>query len=97
MSDTGSNADPIRAHVRVSGRVQGVAFRYEAHRKAAELGIAGWVENLPDGRVEAVFEGAPDRVQEMVAWCESGPPSAHVTDVSVEHEPPQGLPGFEVR
>ena len=97
MNSTGSNADPARAHVRVSGRVQGVAFRYETHRKAADLGVAGWVENLPDGRVEAVFEGAPDRVREMVAWCESGPPSADVTDVSVEDEAPEGLTGFEVR
>ena len=97
MSATGSNADPVRAHVRVSGSVQGVAFRYEAQRKATELGVAGWVENLPDGRVEAVFEGDPDRVREMVAWCGSGPPSAEVTGVSVEDETPEGLSGFEVR
>ena len=97
MSDTGSNAHPVRAHVRVSGRVQGVAFRYETHRKATRLGVAGWVENLPDGRVEAVFEGDPDRVGEAVAWCESGPSSAQVDDVSVQDETPEGLSGFEVR
>ena len=86
-----------RAHVHVSGVVQGVAFRYYAQQKAEELGVSGWVRNLPDGRVEAVFEGDPDRVGEAIAWCESGPSSAQVDDVSVEDETPEGLSGFEVR
>lgn len=98
LSDTASNSGTDRrAHVHVAGMVQGVAFRYYAQQKAEELGLAGWVKNLPDGRVEAVFEGDPDRVREMVAWCESGPASADVEDVTVEDETPEGLPGFEVR
>ena len=86
-----------RVHVYVSGTVQGVAFRYYAQQKAEELGVSGWVKNLPDGRVEAVFEGDPDRVREMVAWCEGGPSSADVEDVAVEVESPEGLSSFEVR
>ena len=93
----GSAGTERRAHVRVSGWVQGVFFRDSTREKAEELGVSGWVRNLPDGRVEAVFEGDPDRVGEMVAWCESGPSSADVDDVSVEDETPEGLSGFEVR
>lgn len=98
MSDTAGNPETDRrAHVHVSGMVQGVAFRYYAQQKAQELGLAGWVKNLPDGRVEAVFEGDPVRVREMIAWCESGPSSADVEDVTVDDETPEGLRGFEVR
>ncbi len=98
MSDSvGNSGTDRRAHAYVSGLVQGVAFRYYAQQKAQELGLAGWVKNLPDGRVEAVFEGDPESVREMIAWCESGPSSADVGDVAVEDETPEGLPGFEVR
>jgi len=96
LSETEGGKDR-RAHVYVSGIVQGVAFRYYAQHKAGELGVSGWVKNLPDGRVEAVFEGDPDRVDEIVDWCESGPSSADVEEVTVEGETPEGLPGFEVR
>lgn len=93
MTDQGTD----RTHVHVSGRVQGVAFRDAARRKASEVGVSGWVRNLPDGRVEAVFEGDPEEVREMVSWCETGPSSADVDDLSVEHEPAEGLSDFEVR
>ena len=96
MSETEGGKDH-RAHVYVSGIVQGVAFRYYAQHKAEELDVSGWVKNLPDGRVEAVFEGDPDRVREIVAWCESGPSSADVADVTVKDETPEGLTSFEVR
>lgn len=86
-----------RAHVFVSGRVQGVAFRDSARSQAEELGLSGWVRNLQDGRVEAVFEGDPELVRQMIDWCESGPSSADVDDVDVEDEQPEGLSGFEVR
>lgn len=86
-----------RARVYVSGRVQGVGFRYDTRRKAADVGVSGWVKNLPDGRVEAVFEGYSEGVNEMIAWCESGPMGAGVDDVSVEREPPEGLSRFEIR
>ncbi len=90
-------ANEERAHVYVSGEVQGVNFRGATHEKAEELGLNGWVRNLQDGRVEAVFEGEPEAVRQMIEWCESGPSSADVDDVSVEQETPEGLSGFEVR
>lgn len=75
-----------RVHVHVSGIVQGVFFRYHTQEKASELGVNGWVRNLPDGRVEAVFEGEDAAVDHMVAFCRKGPPSAHVTKVEVHEE-----------
>lgn len=76
----------IRAHVIIAGRVQGVFFRAETQRMAKEHGVTGWVKNLPDGRVEAVFEGPEDAVNKVIAWCHLGPPHAVVTDVSVKRE-----------
>ena len=84
-------------HVLVSGRVQGVGFRWYTRSKALELGLAGWVANLPDGRVEAWIEGESAALESMLAWLAHGPPSARVTNVeSVAHEP-RGLTGFETR
>jgi acylphosphatase len=80
----------IRRHVLVEGRVQGVCFRMDTCREAGRLKLTGWVRNLPDGRVEAVFEGAPAAVDEMVAWCHHGPPSAVVRHVAVRPEPWRG-------
>lgn len=89
--------DVERARVHVSGRVQGVFFRDATREKASELGLSGRVGNLPDGRVEAFFEGPSGRVREMVEWCATGPPQADVTDVQTSYETPQGdLSGFEV-
>jgi acylphosphatase len=90
-------ANEERAHVLVSGRVQGVSFRDATRSQAEQLGLSGWVRNTQDGRVEAVFEGDTDTVRQMIDWCESGPSSADVEDVSVENEQPEGLSGFEVR
>ena len=86
-----------RAHVYVSGQVQGVNFRGATQEEAERLGLNGWVRNLQDGRVEAVFEGDSETVRQMIDWCESGPSSAEVTDVTVEQEEPAGESGFEVR
>ena len=92
------NSDPERAHVRVSGQVQGVFFRDSTRKKAEELGLAGWVRNLPDGQVEAVFEGPSREVREMVRWCEEGPQHASVENVDKDFESAGGdLEGFEVR
>ncbi len=90
--------DRERAHVRVSGQVQGVFFRDSTRQNAEELGLAGWVKNLPDGRVEAVFEGPSEKVREMVRWCEEGPQQASVENVDTDFEgSDEDLQGFEVR
>ena len=80
----------------VSGRVQGVWFRDTCRAEAARRGADGWVRNLADGRVEAVFEGEPDAVAALVEWCGRGPARAHVTAVVATDEPPEGLVGFRV-
>ena len=81
----------------VSGSVQGVFFRYEARERARSRGLSGWVRNIPDGRVEAVFEGPEDAVEALVEWCRHGPRGAEVTDVEAIVEDPEGLQGFDVR
>jgi len=86
-----------RVRVQVRGRVQGVFFRAEARARAESLGVAGWIRNLPDGSVEAVFEGEDERVESMVGWCRRGPTGAEVEAVDVEREEPVGEPGFRVR
>lgn len=88
---------PLRAHVYVSGRVQGVYYRANTRDAARERGVAGWVKNLDDGRVEAVFEGSRDAVEAMVEWCHDGSPRAQVEEVVVEYGEPEGTTGFEVR
>ncbi|HXF71869.1 MAG TPA: acylphosphatase [Actinomycetota bacterium] len=86
-----------RVRVLVSGRVQGVFYRATCAARARELGVAGWVRNLPDGRVEAAFEGEDAAVDAMVAWCREGPPYARVERVEVTEEQPLGEAGFRVR
>ena len=81
----------------VSGRVQGVFFRDDCRQEAVAAGVAGWVRNRPDGRVEATFEGEPDAVDRLVSWCRTGPPSARVSGVEVLDEEPVGEIGFHVR
>ena len=88
---------PIRAHVWVSGRVQGVGYRAAACNKAMALELNGWVRNLSDGRVEAVFEGAIAQVEEMLRWCHQGSSWAIVDAVTIEYEPLENLRQFEVR
>ena len=89
--------DERRAHVYVSGKVQGVYYRANTRDEALERGVAGWVRNLEDGRVEAVFEGPADEVEAMVEWCHEGSPRARVDDVSIEYGDPDGLDGFSIR
>lgn len=76
----------VRAHVIVSGRVQGVYYRYATREEAAMRGIRGWVRNLPDGRVEAVFEGEKEIVDQMIDFCQCGPANAKVSSVEVTWE-----------
>lgn len=87
----------VRAHVRISGRVQGVFFRACTVDEATANGVAGWVRNSSDGRVEAVFEGEKSAVEAMIAWCRKGPPAARVSAVEVTWEEPKGEHGFQVR
>ena len=87
----------IRRRVVVHGLVQGVFFRDSVRRRAATAGISGWVRNTPDGAVEAVFEGDPDAVSQLVAFCHEGPRGARVDAVEVTDEVPEGLGGFAIR
>jgi len=87
----------VRAHVWITGRVQGVAFRAYTVDEAAVRGVAGWVRNTLDGRVEAVFEGEKAVVETMIAWCRKGPPAARVSSVEVIWEKLEGERGFGVR
>jgi acylphosphatase len=77
-------ADKARVHVVIEGRVQGVFFRASTKDEARVRGLAGWARNLPDGRVEALFEGDKRIVENLLAWCRKGPPYAYVTRVEVE-------------
>ena len=79
------------------GRVQGVFYRDSCRREALRLGVAGFVRNLPDGTVEAVFEGDPEAVATMLDWAHSGPLPAQVSRLDVAEEEPAGLTGFDVR
>lgn len=81
----------------MSGRVQGVGFRYSCARAAIAAGVAGWVRNLPDGAVEAAFEGEEHAVDAMTDWMRSGPRWAHVTSVDTSEEDPAGVSGFDIR
>lgn len=88
----------VRAHIFVSGRVQGVFFRSETKREAKKHNVTGWVRNLPDGRVEAVFEGEEENVKQLINFCRHGPPGAKVTGVEVKWESYTGeFKDFEIR
>ena len=87
----------VRYRVLISGRVQGVFFRDTCRRMAERHGVSGWVRNLPDGSVEAVFEGPVGEVRRLVEWSRHGPRSAAVQDIRVRAEPPEGISGFRIR
>ena len=88
----------VRLHVYISGFVQGVFFRAYTRSVALRLGVKGWVRNLRDGRVEAVFEGDREKVERLVQWCRRGPEGAMVKNVEIFEEPCQSdLTSFEVR
>ena len=86
-----------RAHAIISGRVQGVFFRWETKRAAEEFGVFGWVRNKRDGTVEAVFEGSEQNVALILEWCKKGPPIAKVDRLEVNHEEYMGeFDSFEI-
>lgn len=88
----------VRAQVIVTGRVQGVFYRAETAAKAKHFKVTGWVRNLPDGRVEAVFEGEETNVQKMVEFCRRGPPDAYVTNIDARWQEWKGeFENFSVR
>ena len=86
-----------RVHGRVSGRVQGVGFRWSTRIEAERLGLTGWVRNRADGTVETEFEGGDQPVEAMIAWLAAGPPGARVDRRDVEDVAPAGGTGFSVR
>jgi acylphosphatase len=86
----------IRRRAIVRGRVQGVWFRDSTRAAAQRAQVDGWVRNLADGCVEAVFEGTPTAVASVLEFCREGPPSAEVSDLAVFDEPPEGLNGFRI-
>jgi acylphosphatase len=87
----------VARYVVVSGRVQGVGFRYLLERQAAAAGVAGWVRNTAEGTVEAVLEGPPPAVEETLGWMRRGPRGAVVVSVDVTEVAPRGLTGFTIR
>jgi len=87
----------VRYRVLISGRVQGVFFRDTCRRMAERHGVNGWVRNLPDGSVEAVFEGASEDVCRLVDWSRRGPRFAEVADVRVHAEEPEGISEFQIK
>jgi acylphosphatase len=86
----------VRVRVIVSGSVQGVFFRATCAARAEQAGVGGFVRNLPDGSVEAAFEGEPSAVRALVAWCGRGPPGARVEHVQSVDEEPRGDRAFRI-
>jgi acylphosphatase len=93
---TSAEDSSVRAHVTITGLVQGVWFRASTADEARAIGLTGWVRNAGDD-VEAVFEGSQPRIERMIAWCHEGPPRSRVDRVDVQWETPEGLDGFSVR
>jgi len=87
----------VRRRVVVHGLVQGVFFRDSVRRQASRTGVSGWVRNTAEGAVEGVFEGAPEAVERLVAFCRDGPRGARIDRVEVIDETAEGISGFSIR
>jgi len=95
--NTDSSSETGRAHVKITGRVQGVYYRASMLQEAQKLRLTGWVMNSPDGSVQAIAEGPRDKIEQLIAWCKSGPPGARVTNVDVRWETPEhAFRGFTI-
>ncbi len=91
------NKDTLRAHVFISGQVQGVNFRFYTQREAQKLDLTGFVRNLSNGQVEAIFEGDSEAIHKILAWCYTGPSSASVEKVDADYEEATGeFQGFRI-
>ncbi len=97
MSNSPQKHKLIRYHVLVSGKVQGVGYRKSVLQATKRLNLNGWVRNLSDGRVEAVFEGNINDIEQMIGWCRQGNSMAVVKDIAVKQEAPEGIQSFEIR
>ena len=86
----------MRLHVIFSGKVQGVYFRYNTQKKAIQIGLSGWVKNLINGNVEAVFEGEENKIKEIIEYCKNGQSYAKVKSIDAIKEKEQGLNNFEI-
>ena len=92
-----SNENSLEVHLFVRGQVQGVCFRMETQQKAFQLGLSGWVRNLPNGDVEILAQGTKEKVDELIEWCHQGPPLAKVNEVQVNKAPiNKNLKTFEI-
>lgn len=88
----------VRAHLFISGQVQGVFYRASCREEAAARQLDGWVRNLPDGRVEALLQGPKEKVEDMIKWCYRGPRGARIENIDVStEEPGEELQGFGIR
>jgi len=98
MNREGGTEERLRVRITVSGRVQGVGFRYATVREAQRLNLSGWVRNTHDGKVEILAEGRPEMVRRLLTWCSGGPPMAEVAGVEHREEPREAQLGpFDVR
>jgi acylphosphatase len=96
MTNSQFSNTAIRVRVFISGKVHGVGYRAATWDTATLLKVQGWVRNLRDGRVEAVFEGSADQIEAILKWCNQGPPAAVVQEIVVQSETPEGLEGFQI-
>ncbi|MCP6717933.1 MAG: acylphosphatase [Patescibacteria group bacterium] len=90
--------EKVRAHIIVSGRVQGVGYRNNTFQQAQKIGLSGWVKNLEDGRVEAVFEGEKQEVEKIINWAKKGPLLANISDFKIDWQEHKGeFSNFEIK
>ena len=88
----------VRAHLLITGIVQGVGYRWSCRRAALGIGVTGWVRNLDDGRVEVVAQGTREQVEQLIKWCYRGPEEARVSDIAVAYEElAETFPDFGIR
>jgi acylphosphatase len=98
MRPSEAKAKKNRAHLLISGRVQGVWYRGSTKQQADDLGLTGWVRNCPSGQVEVVVEGADAAIDKLISWCRTGPSMAQVTDVRIDFDDYRGeFVGFSVK